>query len=90
MDLETYKIFTEYLSSPRELLSDQGTHFCNKLVDAICKQMKVRRRMSTAYYPQTNGLVEKFNRTLCEVLAKCIGQYDGKWTEFISTALFAY
>ncbi|CAG8611019.1 11566_t:CDS:2 [Cetraspora pellucida] len=76
--------------SPRELLSDQGTHFCNKLVSSLCERMKTHHRTSTAYHPQTNGLVERFNRTLCEVLARCVAQYDGECDEFIPAALFAY
>jgi transposase InsO family protein len=75
---------------PRELLSDQGSHFCNQVVDSLCNKMKVRHRLSSAYHPQTNGLVERFNRTLCEVLAKCSSQYDEDWDLFIPAALFAY
>ena len=63
-------------SCPRELLIDQGTHFVNALLDALCAQLGVKHRLSTAYHPQTNGLVERFNRTLCEILAKYASQYQ--------------
>jgi len=76
--------------SPRELLSDQGKHFDNDLISAICTQLQVHHRYSTTYHPQTNGLVERFNRTLCEVLAKCTIQLSGDWDQYIAPALFAY
>ena len=75
---------------PRDLLSDQGSHFCNKVVDALCQNMNVRHKLSSTYHPQTNGLVERFNRTLCEVLAKCSDQFDEDWDQFVPAALFAY
>ena len=55
---------------PKELLSDQGTHFVNKIVQNICDNFSIKRPLSSPYHPQTNGLVERFNRTLCESLAK--------------------
>jgi hypothetical protein len=75
---------------PRELLTDQGTHFVNALLDALCNRLGVKHRLSTAYHPQTNGLVERFNRTLCEMLAKYSGEYQQDWDIFLPSALFAY
>ena len=75
---------------PRELLTDQGTHFVNELIDSMCNRIGVRHRLSTPYHPQTNGLVERFNRTLCEMLAKYTYQYQQDWDIFLPSALFAY
>ncbi|GBC53574.1 putative integrase core domain protein [Rhizophagus irregularis DAOM 181602=DAOM 197198] len=75
---------------PKELLTDQGTHFVNEMLDSLCKRLGITHRLSVAYHPQTNGLVERFNRTLCELLAKyCIERKDD-WDLFIPSALFAY
>jgi Integrase zinc binding domain/Integrase core domain len=74
---------------PKQILSDRGTHFRNEIVDSLLKKFEIQHLLSTPYHPQTNGLVERFNRTLCESLAKLTeGQED--WDHHISPVLFAY
>jgi transposase InsO family protein len=75
---------------PKALLSDQGTPFCNELVDSLCNLMTMRHRLSSAYHPQTNGLTERFNKTLCNTLAKYVSDYGDTWDTFLNAALFAY
>jgi hypothetical protein len=75
---------------PKVLLSDQGTPFCNELVDSLCKMLTIRHRLSSAYHPQTNGLTERFNKTLCNTLAKYVSDYDDTWDTFLNAALIAY
>jgi len=74
---------------PRIILTDQGTHFKNKLVEELCKKFEIKHKLSSPYHPQTNGLVERFNRTLCETIAK-ITQREDQWDEHVEEALFAY
>ena len=47
-------IFTRF-GTPRALIIDGGTHFCNKLVDSVLRTYGVRHRTALAYHPQTNG-----------------------------------
>ncbi|GBB91669.1 hypothetical protein RclHR1_19010003 [Rhizophagus clarus] len=75
---------------PKVLLTDQGTHFVNELVNSLCSRMGVKHRLSTAYRPQTNGLTERFNRTLCETLAKYSMHNQQNWDLYLPSALFAY
>ena len=75
---------------PKELLTDQGTHFVNELLRTMTERIGIKHRLSTAYHPQTNGLVERFNKTLCEILAKYSGMYREDWDVFLPSALFAY
>ena len=74
---------------PKIILSDRGTHFNNKLVDGLCQKFEIKHKLSLPYHPQTNGLVERFNRTLCEALAK-LSQEENKWDNYIESVLFAY
>ena len=59
---------------PRELLSDRGAAFLSSLIQEVCKVMGLRKVNATAYHPQGDGLVERFNRTLIEMLSKTVKQ----------------
>ncbi|CAH1768338.1 12537_t:CDS:2 [Entrophospora sp. SA101] len=75
---------------PKILLTDQGTHFVNQMLDELCRVMGIKHKLSSAYHPQTNGLVERFNRTLCEALAKYVATYKEDWDIYLPSVLFAY
>ena len=55
---------------PGELLSDRGPAFLSKLMLEVCELMGTKKLNTIAYHPQTDGLVERFNCTLTEMLAK--------------------
>ena len=48
---------------PKQILSDHETHFRNEIVEALLQKFQIWYIYLTPYYPQTNGLVEWFNRT---------------------------
>ena len=75
---------------PKELLTDRGTHFVNQMLDSLCEELGVKHKLTTAYHPQTNDLVERFNRTLCETLAKFANENKNDWDDFLPSTLFAY
>ena len=52
--------------------------------------MGVHHRLTSAYHPQSNGLTERFNQTLCQTLAKCVQETACDWDILIPPALFAY
>lgn len=77
--------------APKVLLSDRGTSFVNMIIKALCDTMKMTHVLTTAYHPQTNGLTERFNKTLCETIAKyAIENENSEWDQFVPSALFAY
>lgn len=56
--------------APRTLLSDHGKNFLSNLVLEVCKLYNFKKLNSSAYHPQTDGLVERMNSTLCQTLTK--------------------
>ncbi|XP_044486330.1 uncharacterized protein LOC123211594 [Mangifera indica] len=58
--VKTY-IFSKY-GTPRAIIRDRGTHFCNRVMEALLKKYNVTHRVSTAYHPQTSGQAEVANR----------------------------
>ncbi|KAL0289920.1 UNVERIFIED_CONTAM: Transposon Ty3-I Gag-Pol polyprotein [Sesamum angustifolium] len=75
---------------PRAIISDRGTHFCNKVVDALLKKYNVTHRVSTAYHPQTNGQAEISNREIKSILEKTVNPNRKDWSTRLDDALWAY
>jgi Integrase core domain len=75
---------------PAIILTDRGTHFNNQFLKGLCEKFEIEHLMSTPYHPQTNGLVERFNRTLIESLARLTQQHASEWDKYIAPALFSY
>jgi hypothetical protein len=73
---------------PQKILSDRGTHFNNNMIKELMKKFEIKHIFSTSYHPKTNGLVERFNKTLCESLAKL--KKDQNLDRKIAPVLFAY
>ncbi|KAK4394161.1 Retrovirus-related Pol polyprotein from transposon.6, partial [Sesamum angolense] len=72
------------------IISDRGTHFCNKVVDALLKKYNVTHRVSTAYHPQTNGQAEISNREIKSILEKTVNPNRKDWSTSLEDALWAY
>src|SRR6266542_474905 len=73
----------------RKIISDRGLHFNNQVIEKLLERFKIRHNLSTPYHPKTNGLVKRFNKTLCEFLAK-LNEERENWNEYILSTLFAY
>jgi transposase len=61
--------FTQF-RTPLENVSDNGPQFLNEVVKNLLTHLIVKHRFTTMYKPNTNGLIERTNRTLCSMLAK--------------------
>ncbi|XP_059277891.1 uncharacterized protein LOC132032118 [Lycium ferocissimum] len=64
-------IFTRF-GTPRAIISDGGTHFCNKKFANLMEKYGVKHRVATPYHPQTSGQVEVSNREIKSILAKTV------------------
>ncbi|RWS20794.1 integrase core domain protein-like protein, partial [Leptotrombidium deliense] len=76
--------------TPKELLSDQGVQFRSELVKALLKQLSVHQKQTTAYHPQCNGLTERFNKTICDILSHFIDENHKTWDVLLPYAVFAF
>ncbi|GJT96816.1 reverse transcriptase domain-containing protein, partial [Tanacetum coccineum] len=59
--------------TPRAIISDRGTHFCNDQFAKVMLKYGVTHRLATAYHPQTSGQVEVSNRGLKRILDRTVG-----------------
>ncbi|KAK8996708.1 hypothetical protein V6N11_020207 [Hibiscus sabdariffa] len=82
-------IFTRF-GVPRALISDEGSHFDNKLTAKALQRYGVRHRIATAYHPQTNGQAEISNREIKQILEKIVNTNRKDWSPKLDEALWAY
>ena len=78
------------LGIPEEILSDHGTQFMSDLMKEVQRLLSIRAMTSSVYHPQCNGLVEKFNGTLKQMLRKMCAERPRDWDRYIDALLFAY
>ncbi|XP_028253710.1 uncharacterized protein LOC114429061 [Parambassis ranga] len=75
---------------PKEVLTDCGTNFTSKLLQQVYQLLGVKGIKTTPYHPQTDGLVERYNQTLKNMLRKFVSSTGGDWDQWLPYLLFAY
>ena len=75
---------------PEALLSDRGTNLLSHLMKDVCQLLGVEKLNTTAYHPQCDGMVERFNRTLKSMLRKHAAKFGEQWDTYLFGALWAY
>ncbi|KRY46609.1 Retrovirus-related Pol polyprotein from transposon 17.6 [Trichinella britovi] len=76
--------------APETIHSDQGRNFESALIKELCELFGTSKTRTTAYHPQSDGLVERMNRTLVDMLAATSIEEPGEWDEYIDRVLLAY
>ena len=56
------------------LYSDQGRQMESAIVKVVCQRFGIHKTRITSYYPASDGQVERMDRTLIDMLSKCVGQ----------------
>ena len=83
------QVFTRY-GMPIEIVSDQGVHFINEVIEFLLEEFMVIHRKSAPYHPQANGQAESTNKTLCTALTKIIEGKQTDWDQKLHSVLWAY
>ncbi|RDX87908.1 Gag-Pol polyprotein, partial [Mucuna pruriens] len=92
------KVVVDFLKSnifyrfgvPKALISDQGSHFCNRAMSYLLHKYGVVHRIATTYHPQTDGQVEVFNREIKRTLKKMTIPNRKDWSRLLEDALWAH
>ena len=77
-------------SPPEQLHSDQGRQFEADLLKEVCTLLQIHKTRTTAYHPHCNGLVERFNRTLLDMLSTTVKDHKMDWDQCIRRVCLAY
>nr|GEY25371.1 reverse transcriptase domain-containing protein [Tanacetum cinerariifolium] len=84
------KSLFSWFGTPKAIISDRGTHFCNDQFARIMSKYEVTHLLSTAYHPQTSGQVEVTNRRLKQILERTVGENRALWSDKLEDALWAF
>ncbi|GJW31791.1 reverse transcriptase domain-containing protein [Tanacetum coccineum] len=76
--------------SPRAIISDRSTYFCNDKFAKVMLKYGVTHCLSTAYHPQTSGQVKVSNRGLKRILERTVGENRASWSDKLDDALWAF
>jgi hypothetical protein len=82
------EIFPHY-GMPLEIVSDRGTQWNNEFFRALCDEIGIKLKMSTAYHPQTNGLVERTNEVIATALRHFVAADQRDWPHYLPFIEFA-
>ncbi|CAC5405922.1 unnamed protein product [Mytilus coruscus] len=96
-DMETKTIIDNFANNfvcifgvPRQIHTDQGRQFESALFKELCTRLCIDKTRTTPYRPQSDGLVERLNRSLEEILSKYICSNQKDWDEQLPWAFMAY
>ena len=75
---------------PFPIHSNQGSQFESNLFQELCKVLGIEKTRTTPYHPQSDGLVERFNHTLGDMLSKLVDESQINWDELLPLVILAY
>ena len=86
---ELYKLFSQ-IGFPEHIVTDRAGQLIGDCCKDLYEYFGIHKITTSSYHPQTNGLVERFNRTLVEQLAAVAHKHPDKWDYFIPQVLYHY
>ena len=94
-DAETIaKAFVEKMvliyGTPRILQTDRGANFVSEVFRATCKILRIKKIQSTAFHPESQGIIERSHRVLAEYLRHYVDEDQANWDQWVCFAAYAY
>ena len=87
------KLVTEFMCRfgvPKIIHSDQGTEFQSALFQQLCELLGCKKTRTTPYHPQSDGLVERQNRTILAMLSAVVNENLDDWDDHLPYIMSAY
>lgn len=75
---------------PEKIVTDQGRNFESQLISHLSHLLGISKVRTTAYHPQGNGMCEKLNGTLVDILASLVNSDGNDWDSCLDLALWHY
>lgn len=75
---------------PKGMISDRGPTFTSAFWGEMCYQLQMKRKLSSAFHPQTDGQTERQNQTLEHYLRCFCSEQGEEWLDILPVAEFAY
>lgn len=76
--------------TPENVVTDCGKCFMSAFMQEVMKIMGAQHRSTTPYHPQSNGLVERLNHTLADMISMYVNSAHSDWDEILPYVTFAY
>ena len=76
--------------APEQLLTDRGKNFIGEVMKRVTNKLAVEQLRTSAVHPQTNGLTERFNKTLIAIISMFVSAHQKDWDKLLPFALYAY
>ena len=85
-----FENFFIHYGFPSKIHSDMGANFTSKTIRKLCEIAGVKKTRATPYHPMGNGMVERFNKTLLNMLGTLKDHQKSDWKSHVPTLTHAY
>ena len=85
-----FENFIVHYGFPARLHSDQGRNFESSVIQELCSLAGVEKSRTTPYHPMGNGMVERFNQTLLNMLGTLENHKKEDWKSYVAPLVHSY